>query len=170
MYLPNKTMVEVTKVLVSASDYSTNEVLSESASAGTAWTFAACSRAAGLGGLITKAQIGWGKAGGITAQTNRMTLFLFKAAPTCATNDNVTNTALLHADKSNYVGRIDFPALISLGGDSEAIATPSTSGNLPIEFLITTGTSLYGILVTLDATSSVTAGADMTIKLFIEQD
>tara|TARA_Y100000310_G_scaffold105749_1_gene104270 strand:- start:3332 stop:3610 length:279 start_codon:yes stop_codon:yes gene_type:complete len=71
-----------------------------------------------------------------TALTPGLTLFLFNTAPTSALNDNVANTAVLHADESQFIGRITFPAMADLGtGDSEAIVTPSlATGNLPLDF------------------------------------
>jgi len=99
-----------------------------------------------------------------------LTLFLFKAIPTSNLNDNVANTALLHADLDNYVGKVDFPALDDLGGDSEAVATPSTDGNLPMAFICAAGDdSLYGVLVTRDAITDENAGDDMTVRLTVEQ-
>jgi len=56
-----------------------------------------------------------------------------------------------------------------LGGDSESVVTPSTSGNLPLAFTCAAGdTALYGTLVTRDAITGETAGDDMTIRLVVE--
>lgn len=156
------TRVSVTKALVAAGNYDAEDVLSESASAGTVWTFPAIAREDGGKGLIVKAQAIWET----TALTPRLTLYLFKAAPTSNLNDNVANTALLHADLANYVGKIDFMALEDLGGDSEAEVTPSTVGNLPLAFECASGADdLLGILVTRDAITGEAAGEDMTIVL-----
>lgn len=156
--------VSVTKILVGGA-YSAEDVLSESITDGTKWTFAAIARAVGAGGYITRAHA-------ICETTNltpRLTLFLFKATPTSMLNDNVANTALLHADIANYIGRIDFPAMEDLGGDSEAICTPSTNGNLPLAFICAAADdALYGILVTRDNVT-LGAGDDLTITLTVEQ-
>jgi len=156
--------VSVTKALVGGA-YSAEDILSESTTEGTFWTFSAIARADGASGYIVRAQA-------ICETTNitpRLTLFLFNATPTCAKNDNVANTALLHADLANYVGRIDFPALEDLGGDSMALCTPGTTGNLPLAFTCASGADdLYGVLVTRDAVTP-SAGDDMTIILQIEQ-
>lgn len=152
--------VSVTKALVAAGDYAAEDVLSKSVSAGTCWTF----NVSVGSGYITKAQA----ICETTALTPRLTLYLFKAVPTSNLNDNAANTALLHADLANYIGKIDFPALEDLGGDSEAVATPSTTGNLPLAFVSGTNMELYGVLVTRDAITGESAGDDMTIILTVE--
>ncbi|MDY6957619.1 MAG: hypothetical protein SVK08_00545 [Halobacteriota archaeon] len=154
--------VGVTKAVAAAGNYVAEDVLSESASAGTAWTFSAIADRDGGTGEIVKAHV----ICETTAQTHRLTLYLFSAAPTSELNDNAANTALLHADLDNYVGYIDFPALEDLGGDSEAIATPSTTGNLPLAYECASGADdLIGILVTRDAVTGETAGDDYTVRL-----
>ena len=160
--------VSVTKALIAASAYSAEDVVSESATntVGTSWTFSAITRGNNLGGYIVKAQV-------ISETTNitpRLTLYLFNVVPTSELDDNAANTALLHADLAKYVGKIDFPAMEDLGGDSSALATPSTYGNLPLAFKCTTNADdLFGILVTRDAFTQ-TAGDDMTVILTCEQN
>jgi len=159
--------VSVTKALAAASAYVAEDVLSESASAGTVWTFSTIAKVNGGTGYIVKAQA----ISETTALTPRLTLFLFNATPTGAVvNDNVANTSLLHANLSQYVGKIDFPAMEDLGtGDSESVASPSTYGNLPLAFQCATAADdLIGILVTRDAFTQV-ATKDMTIRLTTEQ-
>ena len=154
--------VSVTKALAAAGNYDIEDVLSESAGAGTVWTFVGMAKLNGGSGYITKAHV----ICETTGLTPRLTLFLFTAAPTSNLNDNVANTALLHADLANYIGKIDFPALGDLGGDSEAVATPSTDGNLPLEFTCATADdNLYGILVTRNAITGESAGDEMTVRL-----
>ncbi len=160
--------VSVTKALTAASAYDAADVLSESATAstGTAWTFSAVGKVNNGTGYIVKAHA----ISETTALTPRLTLYLFNATPTSELDDHAANTALLHADLANYVGKIDFPAMEEVGAaDSEAMATPSTYGNLPLAFQCATAADdLYGILVTRDAFTQ-TAGADMTISLTVEQ-
>ena len=161
--------VSTTKAAEAAGNYAAEDVISEDAtdSEGTAWNFPNCAIGKGNSGVITKAVV----LCETTALTHRLSLYLFKATPTSELDDNAANTAVIHADAANYVGRIDFPALEDLGGDSEAVATPSTSGNLPLEFVCASGDGdLYGILVTRDAITGEAAGADYIIKLFIRQD
>ncbi len=158
--------VSVTKALAAASAYAAEDVLSEHATTGTVWTFAAVVPANGGKGYIVKAQV--------ISETNdvvpQLTLFLFHTAPTSELNDNVQNTALLHADLANYVGKIEFPTLAELNGDSEAIVTPSTAGELPLRFECASGANdLIGILVTADAFTQV-ATDDMTVVLTTEPD
>ncbi len=166
--IPRIVTISVTKVLAAASAYHAEDVLSESATngIGTSWTFTSIARQAGAGGYITKAHA----ISEATAVTPRLTLFVFTAAPTCELDDHAANTALLHADLANYVGKIDFPAMEDLGtGDSEAVATPSTYGNLPLAFTCAaTSRNLIGVLISRDAFTQV-AGNDMVIRLTVEQ-
>lgn len=158
--------VSVTKAIAAAGDYAAEDVLSESTSVGTAWTFADVALVKGEALSIVKAQA----ICEVTGLTPRLTLYLFTVTPTCAMNDNVANTALLHADIANYIGKIDFPSLEDLGGDSEAIATPSTYGNLPLEFnCASTDTDIYGVIITRDAIAGEVAGMDVTITLTVER-
>jgi hypothetical protein len=160
--------VSTTKACASATAYHAEDVLSESASngVGTDWDFAAVAKVNGGSGYIVKAQA----VCETTAVTPRLTLFLFNAVPTSELDDHAANTALLHADLANYVGKIDFPAMEDLGtGDSEAVASPSTYGNLPLAFnCATAADDLYGVLVTRDAFTN-TAGNDVTVTLVCEQ-
>ena len=164
-----KVTVSVTKALVAAANYDANDVMSENASSGTAWTFSGVASGKGGSGTIVKAIALFET----TALTPGLTLFLFSALPTSALNDNVANTAVLHADEANFVGRITFPAMADLGtGDSEAIVTSSlTSGNIPLTFNCATGDdALYGVVVTRDAITGEAAGEDLIIKLTVERD
>lgn len=160
-----KTVAAATKELAAAEAYAAEDVLAESVDAGTVWTFTEIFRGNNLGGYITKAQA-------ICERTNvtpRLTLYLFNATPNCNLHDNVANTALAHADESQFVGKIDFPALEDLGGDSEAVATPSTVGNLPLWVdAATNADDLIGVLVTRDALT-LTVDDEMIIKLTLEQ-
>ena len=161
--------VSVTKALdATGGAYSANDVLSEddTASAGTAWTFAAIAREDGAAGYITKAEI-ISESEGVTP---RITLFVFSATPTSELDDNAANTAPDSADLANYIGRIDVAALESLGTtDSNAVATPSTVGNLPLAFKCASDADdLFVIAVTRDIFTQ-TAGDDLTIRLTCEQ-
>ena len=101
--------------------------------------------------------------------TGTLTLVLYGV--TCAVNDHATNTADVDADVvlGYSVGRIDFPALTSLGGDSIGLCTPSTSGNIPIYFQCDPlDTRLYGILIT-NSTVTLTAGYNVSVVLIAEQ-
>uniref|UniRef100_A0A6M3J4Z2 Uncharacterized protein n=1 Tax=viral metagenome TaxID=1070528 RepID=A0A6M3J4Z2_9ZZZZ len=163
--------VSVSKTLIADADYAANDVLSENKTTGTSWTFSGIANSNGRGGYIVKAHIIFSKSGGITAITPRCCLFLFSATPTSVLNDNAANTGVLDADKANYIGRIEFPALTSYGGTPTAVVTPSTVGNLPLAFqCATAATQIYGILITLDAITAETASTIVTINLIAEQD
>lgn len=157
-------IVSVTKEVAAADNYAAEDVLSEDVSAGTAWTFPDVVAKGGRG-YITNARV-------ICQTTNltpRLTLYLFKAAPTSALNDNVANTTLLHADLANYQGKIDFPALEDLGGDSEAVISTSTVGNLPLAFQCAENSgALHGVLVTRDAITGETVDDEYTLELTVE--
>ena len=158
-------VVSVTKAIAAAGNYDAEDVLSESASAGTAWQFSDIARK-GSRGYITNAKV----VSETTGLTPRLTLYLFKAAPTSNLNDRVANTAVLHADLANYVGRIDFMALEDLGGDSEAVVSPSTVGNLPLAFECAPDDGdLHGILVTRAAITGEVAADDYTVSLTSEE-
>ncbi len=155
--------VVVTKPLAAASAYAANAVVSESASAGTAWTFANIARANGGTVYITGATI----ISESESVTPRFTLFLFNAIPTSNLNDDNANTAPDSADLSQYQTSIDFNAMESLG-TTDSVAEP-VIGQLPKPFFCASGADdLILIAVTRDAYTQ-TAGDDLTIKLRFEQ-
>ncbi|KKM64349.1 hypothetical protein LCGC14_1502340, partial [marine sediment metagenome] len=84
-----------------------------------------------------------------TTLTERLSLFLYSVPPAGVVDDNVASDAPLAADIPNFVGVIDFPALVdrAAGGPSYAVASPSTTGNLALGF---EANKLYGILIGLD--------------------
>lgn len=127
---------------------SAEDVLSESTTGGTPWTFPGMARKNGGTGYIVKAFALLQT----TALTPRLTIFLFRENPTSALNDNVANTAVILADRYIFVGQIDLPAMEDLGGMSGTIATPSTGGNLPLAFECSAiSNDLKGIVVARDA-------------------
>ncbi len=157
--------VSVTKAVAAAGNYTAEDVISESASAGTPWQFDDLISHDGGNGYITRAHV----IIETTSQVQALALYLFTATPTSELDDNKANTALVHADLANYVGRIDFPILSENGGDSESVATPSTAGNLPLPFKCAENSrTLYGILVTVDAFTNETATDDYTVRLQAE--
>jgi len=159
--------VAVTRTLAAAGDYAAEDVLSDSATggAGTAITFAGIGKNKGAGGYITRAGI----LCSTTALAPRLTLYLFNNTPTSELDDNAGNTAVLTADRPNYIGKIDFPAMEDLGGNSETLCTPSTYGNLPLAFNCDDDdNSLYGILVTRDAITGEAANMTVVVSLTSE--
>lgn len=165
--MPSIYEVSVTKALAADTDYAAEDILSENTSTGTVWTFAAVTERNGGSGYIVKALASCET----TGLTPRLTLYLYNAATTAEVDDNKANTGVKNADISQYVGRIDFPALSDLGANSEAVATPNTPGSgLPLAFTCAAAADdLIGILVTRDAITGETATDDMTIKLSIER-
>ena len=100
------------------------------------------------------------------AITPKLSLLLYSSPPAGMKNDNVASTNPLSADVPYYVGRIDFPAMAYDGtGDASALATPSTSGNIPLAF---DSPTLYGILVTKDTVTLVAVA--MTISLTADME
>ncbi len=159
--------VSTKKTLAAAGDYSAEDVLSESATntAGTDWDFVGIAKVLGGGGYITKAIA----LCSTTALTPRLALYLYNTAPTSELDDNAGNAAVSTTDATSYVGRIDFPAMEDLGGVSEAVVTPATTGNSLLSFNCTSADSnLYGILVTRDAITGEAAGMTMTVILTAE--
>ncbi|KKL97510.1 hypothetical protein LCGC14_1833720 [marine sediment metagenome] len=156
---------KTTVALAATTDYAAEDVLSNSASAGLAWRFRNVVEREGGSGEIVNASVKWVT----TALSPRITLYLYEAAPTSQLNDNAANTALLAADITNYIGKIEFMALSDLGGVSEASVSPSTVGGLPIMFVLESGRDIYGIAVLNDAVTGESAGANMTITLSVRQ-
>lgn len=146
--------------------YDAEDVISEDDTndAGTPWVFDGALPGSGEGGYITLARLQTNKAG-MTAQ---LTLFLFDALPTSELDDNAANTTPDYADVDNYLGRIDFPALSDLGGDSSwTQATPSTTGGLPLAVRLASGNQIFGVLVTRAA---FTPDAEQEFTIALELD
>ena len=148
-------------------DYAANDVLSDSASAGSAWNFADVVPITGGSGTIEGAIC-------ILQTTNitpLFTLYLFRATPTSQLNDNAANTAVIWADRANYIGKIDIPTLESLGAAAADGESVPGSGNLPKKFVCAENDNdLYGILVTRAAITGEVATHSIYIKLLIRQD
>ncbi len=156
----------VTKGLAAAGDYAAEDVLSESATVGTAWHFRTVLPRNGARGYITGAHIIWAT----TALTPAIRLYLFNENPSSELSDNVANTAVLPADLHISQKYIDFPALADLGGGSEALISPSTTGGLPLSVSCAAKSrDMYGIAVLKDAVTGEAAGAEMRITLTFEE-
>lgn len=158
--------VAVTRTIAAAGDYAAEDVVSDSASAGTAITFDGICKTLGGAGYITNAGILLST----TGLTWRLRLYLYRVTPTTGElDDNKANTSVHTTDRPNYVRYIDFPAMTDVGGNSETISTPSTIGGLPVSFNCASGDdALYGILVTRDAETSESANMTMVISLTSE--
>ena len=153
--------VSVTKATEAGENYSADDVISEAESGGSAWLFSDIVPENGMAGRIIGAHV-IAETAALTALTS---LYLFKALPTSNLNDNAANTAPRHADLANYVGRIDFGAMDSQGGDAEAIVVEG-SGKLPLPFKCSAAANdLWGILVYQASENSEVDGEDMTVRL-----
>ncbi len=147
--------VSIAKTMI-ADSKAANDVVSENATTGTDWDF-------NFGGIgyITKAVIIHD-----ATLTDRLRLYLFSQPPTSETDDNVANTSPLTVDQGFFLGTIDFPAFGSQGtGDAFTVATPSTTGNLPLTF---DSSVIYGILVTRDGITTVAEA--LTINLTADME
>ena len=147
--------ISVAKTMLAAAK-AAGDVVSENATTGTDWDFDF-----GGTGYITKAVITHD-----ATLTDRLRLYLFSQPPTSETDDNVANTSPLTADQGFFLGTIDFPAFQSQGtGDAFTVATPSTTGNLPLAF---DSPVIYGILVTRDGITTVAEA--LTINLTADME
>ena len=155
------------QAVAATGDYGVNDVLSNNATTGIPWNFPDVVERAGGAGYITKAQV----TVETTAQAHRLTLYLFKETPTSELDDNKVNTGPNDANRTFYLGKIDFPALESLGaGNSDTLAPPSPTTGVPFAFeCAAADVDLYGILVTRDAFTNEIATDDYQITLTIEQ-
>ena len=148
--------VQTSKTML-ATAKTTDEVISEATSSATDWDFDF-----GGTGYITKAWLA-----NSADITPRLRLYLFTRPPTGELDDEDANTNPVTADLPFFVGTIDFPAMSQQGtGDAFALATPSTTGNLPLEF---DSPIIYGVLVQRDATTTFTATA-LTIVLTADME
>lgn len=146
--------------------YSIDDIISESTTAGTPWGFAAAAKRNGGTGYITKAILDDDD----NARTWRGVLLLFSVTPTGTLNDNAINTEPVDADADNFIGMVQFDALIdySSSGHSIAMAVPGDP-KIPLKFTCESGDDdIYGVLVTLDAFTP-TSGEIFAIILEIEQ-
>ena len=171
-YKPNTKSVLSQKTLV-GNTYTVSSVgiVMAEASTPTTWTFDVANFK-GQSFMITKAIL-------LTKDTGKVfgaTLFLFtksQATLSSAVTDKASNTAPIEADviAGYYLGRIDFPYTDGVtGGDSEAIATPNTAGNLPLHVKpASDDTAIYGILVTR-STIALTAGYNCSISMMAALD
>ena len=147
--------------------YTDEDVFSEAASGGTAWTFDAVVPEPGAGGRIVKAMIA-------CDDTNIVpvcTMYLTNVTPTGNLNDNAANDNPVYATEvDNYQGRLDWAAMQDLGGMSESVLSEADT-KLPLNFVTAAGDdALYGVLVIRSAAHTPTSGAKITVTLTIEPD
>lgn len=129
--------------------YLARDTVSNSTSAPVVLTFANIARVSGGSGILTKIRLMTDQ----STNTARFRLHLFHTAPT-AINDNSPYT-MLFANAGNRIGQIDLPAMSTEGTGSTASASINITDRLP--FVLPTGTSIFGILETLDAFTPASA-------------
>ena len=128
--------------------YLARDTISNSTSAPTILTFTNIARVSGGSGYLTKFRLMTNQ----STNTSRFRLHLFHTAPT-AINDNSPYT-LLFANAGNRIGQIDFPAMSTEGTGSTASASLNMIDRLAF---VLPGTSVFGILETLDAFTPASA-------------
>jgi hypothetical protein len=162
-----KVMVTATKTRpANTTAYGAEDVISENASSGTAWTFSNVVHTAGGSGTI----VGAIALDDDTGRTQVLSLYLFNATPSSNLNDNGANTGVLAADAAAYLGRIEFDALTDNGAFSESRAMPGLANELPVPFVTASGSKdLYGILIT-EGAFTPSSGEIFRINLVVNQD
>jgi hypothetical protein len=149
--------------------YANGDVVNESASAGTVWTFSNVGRVKGGSGIITNALL--------ISSANQSTkpsleLWLFTVAPT-SDNDN-SNFTPTDAELQYFIGApIAFLDTNSYVGDATSgaggnIVIPSASVNLAFD-CVDTSRDLYGCLIARNAYVPV-SGEQFTVILKVLQD
>jgi len=162
----SRVSVSTTVAVPATTDYAAEDVLSDSASAGTSWTFSNVVAEEGGSGTIVNALC----ICQTTQVTHRPTLYLYNVVPTSNLNDNAGNAAPSWTDRAGYIGKITFPALSDKGGATETEVNPG-SGGLPKPFVCgVTLRDIYGILITEDAITAESAGHSYLINLLIDQN
>lgn len=160
--------IRVRKQLTAGSNnHDAGDVLSESATngVGTAWTFRDAARILGGAGRIIQATADTQ----VESQTYRIALQVYTQYPTSELDDDAAAASPNAADGQFFVDEIPLPALHSRGDNSYAVATPSTTGNLPLTFVCEPGKrDLDLIVIAVDATTH-TATEWLDITLYIEQ-
>lgn len=125
--------------------YITGDVINESTSAGTVWTFSNLARKNDGTGYITKARLHTDQ----KTNTARYRVHLFHTAPT-AINDNVPNT-VLYADFSKRIGHFDLQAMSTATDSTNSTAAMTSDLNLRIPFKsVSGGRSVFAVLEALD--------------------
>ena len=129
--------------------YAANDAIADSTSAPTLLEFTGCANAVGGQGYIVKTRL-------LTNQktcTARFRLSLYHTAPS-PVNDNAPKP-MLYANKDKIIGRIDLDPCNTEDTSSDAAFVMSTT-LIPYVCAVT-GTSIYGILTTLDAFTPASA-------------
>lgn len=144
-----------------ATAYTALDAIASSSTAPANIQFASVTRVSAGSGYITGAVLRTDQ----STNTARFKLHLFTGTVT-AINDNAQYTSL-YANNSIWVGTISFDACATEGsGGSSAV---SLNNNIRIPFVLTSGTSVYGLLETLDAFTPA-SGQKIFIRLTIDSN
>jgi hypothetical protein len=145
--------------------YAAGDVVNESTSAGTVWTFAAMGRYNAGTGRIVGARL---VSDADVATEGDFELWLFSSS-VATVNDNAA-WAPTDAEMRNLVGTIAFGSTPKVGSGNVAYQVQEGSGGLPIRYKCGAGlTDLYGVLVVRNAYSPASGGR-LDIYLDIKQD
>lgn len=142
--------------------YTAGDVVAESTSAATVWTFAGAARALGLGGILQGAVFI-----DSVAQSTKpdLELYLFDTAVTTQ-NDNAA-WAPTDADMEKCLGFIAFPSGLFKTGSGNGVV--NVEGIAKVFQCASTSQDLFGILVVRNAYTP-TSGEKLTIRLAVIQD
>ena len=127
--------------------YIAGDCISESASAGTVWTFSTVTSVDGGNGAVVGARL---LSDNTSWTSKRVELLLYTNSIT-AINDNAEATTL-YADAATYLGKIVFNATALPSTNATAVEAHANDSALYIPFDLAAGSqALYGILRVIDA-------------------
>jgi len=126
-------------------------------------TFTGAARKAGQGGTIQGAVLR-DKAG----QAGAYDLFLFDADPSATTVTDKSAVAINTADLAKCIGVITFPAATIKLGAASTMGVITVANNA-LAYKLTSGTTLYGILVTR-GTPTYASTSDVSVDLVVWPD
>ncbi len=121
--------------------YAAGDVINESTSAGTVWTFPTVGSAYKRGALIVNAKLLMGSAVSTALEAD---LFLFTEEPTSG-NDNSADV-ITAAQIKNCVGVVNFDTRLATANGSVYIETPNIQCHFPDETQ-----NIYGVLIARNA-------------------
>lgn len=152
-------ILEQSKAVAAAANYTAGDVVSESATAGTSWEFSPIQLFEARRGVITHAVLTSSE----DSVTARYRLHLFTSDPSASELDDNVAKNFAAADLGKYVGSIDFEAVVDQGAGGWTKSSPYVGFQLD-----EASQALYGVLEDLDGETAETAGMTYTIRLFVE--
>lgn len=152
-------IITASKTIAAAGNYTAGDIVSDSATAGTAWEFTHIRLYEGRNGIITGGVITCDE----DSVTARYRLWLFTMTPSTSQLDDNVAKATTAADLKNCIGYVDFEAMTDQGTGSFA------KGTAYLDFILAEGSlSLYGLLEDLSGEANETASMVIQISLGIE--